>query len=383
MSDLLSEIGRLTEVDEEAESAWDAKLAEINGRGPAEPDTHTEAETPEESDTVETTGQPRDEHGRFARVETPEVDEHSREAELEAEEQAAEQPTDDDPVERLLAKYNGDVGAALKAAADAQALIGRKESERSAAEQELQELRARLEQLEQGREQQPQVARPITEADIERLDTMAMSSNPADARAAIEEAGRLDPTGMLSQRVYETWASVSPGPATAFLADQIAEAKLAALREELAPIRAQTKESAENAAFVNVWNRLTESRPEVEKLVPAMTQILDENEPLARTILQADDETKFALLGTLADAARARQEPHVQEAIAQFEAERSAASREAKTAAAVLPPKTAVGSPPGGGVQGEKSQAQQEAEAIKARLLEAPDTSISSGWTTE
>lgn len=380
MSDLLTELGRSE--DPEFEDAWAAKWS-----GP-EADTQTdepEAEAPAEADTVEEPqGQPRDEQGRFTRVDQPEVDEHAHEAELEAEErqeaQAEETAAESDPVEALLAKYGGDVGAALRAAAEAQSLIGRKETQRSQAEAEAQELRQRIEQLEQ---RQPQAATPtrtITEADVEALDQAVVEGR---GRQALEMAAQLDPSGMLAKRVLDSWAAVSPGEATVYVANQIAEQRMAAMREELAPIKEENARSQADQAFVNDWNALVAAKPEVEQLVPAINQILDEDEELAKTILNSSGSARVSLLKTVADAAKVRQEPHVQEAIAEFEKERAEASREAKTTAKVTAPKAQIGSPPGGGGEPEKTQAQREGDAIKAKILDAPDTSISSGWTTE
>lgn len=371
MSDLLNELGQ-SENSEEFEDAWAAKFG-----GPVEdtqPDTEV-VETPAE-ETVETPeGQPRDEQGRFARVDTPSVDEHTAETELEREEEQQVEARAADPVESYLAKYGGDVAAALKGAAEAQKLIGRRDEEKD-------DLRARLDRLEQERQVQaasPQVARAITESDVERLDELALSNG----QRALEEALRLDPSGQLGQRVFDTWSSVAPGAASLYAADKIAEQRINAFKAELEPVLEANRTTQQDRDFVDMWGKLAASRPEVEQLVPAMSQILDERPDLARAIYEAQPAQQVVLLETLADAASARQQPAVQEAIAQYEAERSEASRASRVAATVTAPKGAIGSPPGGATAAEKTQAQKEGDAIRAKILETPDTSILSGWTTE
>lgn len=377
MSDLLSELGRAE--DEDFESAWAAKWDGPSDETETQPATE---EAPAEAETAEPEGQPRDEHGRFARVDTPAVDDNAREDELAAEEEAlAQTAATDDPVESLLAKYNGDVRKALEAAAEAQSLIGRKESERSAAQQELQELRTRLDQLEQTRTAEPtRHYTPLTEADVERLDGMVYEGK---GQAALVEALQRDPSGQLGKRVMDSWAAVSPGEATAFMAEQIAEAKVNAIRAELEPVRQASAQNAETAEFQKIWGELAAEVSDLEQLVPGMNQLIETREGLARAIVQSDPATKKDLLRTLAESARSLQEPHVQESIAAFEAERAEASRAARTSAAVVAPKAAIGSPPGGGPQTEKTPAQQEADRIRAGVLESTDTSISAGWTTE
>lgn len=374
MSDLLSELGR-PENSEEFEDAWASKFS------PAEADTETEeATTPQEDTVEEPEGQPRDEHGRFTRVDTPTVDEHAREDELEAEEQGTQAPPVADEVEAYLQKYGGDVREALKAAANAQKLIGSKESERSQALTEAQELRSRLEQLEQRQQQPQQPVRTLTEADVERLDELAVTGN---GQQALREAAALDPTGQLAKRVYDTWASVEPGQAALFAASQIVDQRMAQMEEKLAPVQEANARSASEQQFVQSWEAVKASRPELEQLAPGMKAIIDERgQGFARLISEADPETQVGLLETLADAAKSRQDPVVQEQIAQFEAERAEQSRAAKTAAKVVAP-AAVGSVPGGAAEAEKTPAQIEAERIRAGIIEGADTSISSGWTTE
>jgi hypothetical protein len=382
--DLLEELGRLTEGDEQADSAWDAKLNEINNRtAPETPDTQPAAEeAPAEADTAETehaaAERPRDEHGRFTRVDTPSVDEHTREDEIAAEEEALQPQAaspEDELLERYLAKHNGDVAAALKAAANQESLLGRQGNE-------LGELRARLDQLEsrpQETPSQPQFT-PLTESDVERLDSMVYEGR---GQQALAEALQRDPSGQLGQRVFDAWSSVNPGQATAFMAEQIAESKVAALRAEIEPVRQANQQNEADASFVNVWNGLSGEVPDLEQLVPGMSQILESRPALAKTIVESDPETQKDLLRTVAESARSLQEPHVQEAIASYEAERAEASRTAKQTATVVAPKGAIGSPPGGAPSAEKTPAQAEADAIRARILDTPDTSISSGWSTE
>ncbi len=371
MSDLLSELGRSE--NPEFEDAWAAKFA-----GP-ETDTQTDnaEETPSVEETESAAQRARDEQGRFTRVEAPAVDEHTRETELEREEAQATGGADEDLVASYLAKYGGDVRKALEAAADAQKIIGRQ----SAEVQEARELRQRLEQLEarvQQPQEQPRIVRPVTEQDIEAIDQLALTNGPA----ALERAAALDPSGMLAQRALDIWASVKPGEATVFVAERLAEAKAAALKAELAPALERNQESESDRQFVEAWQGLAQERPEIEALAPGMKQVIDSKPALARMIIEADVETKRELLGTVADAAKALQAPHVQEQIAQFEAEQQAAARETKRGATVVAPKAQIGSVPG--AEGnQKSKREAEVDRIKSGIIGASDTSIISGWTTE
>ena len=383
MSDMLTELRPNS--DPEFEAAWEAKF------GPQDADTQTaeeSGETPvEQTDTETPADRQRDDQGRFVRVDAPPVDDHGREAELEAEEEqeqrlaAGEQPTEDEVLAKYLEKYNGDVRQALLGAVNAQQLIGRRDEEKD-------DLRARLEALEQRQGlPQPQAQpaqgfRPITEADVNTVDELAVGGRGAEA---FELATKLDPTGMLARRALDTWTAVNPTEAMLFTADRMSDAKLAQLRAELQPVVERNQASEADQDFVQAWTTLAGNRPEIDELANEMKAVIDERPQLARMILDGDVNQKIDTLGIVADLARASkplQSPEVREAIEAFAETQRAGSRAEKVAATVTKPKAQIGAPTGG-EQSQKSPRELEAERIKSGIVDAPDTSISSGWTTE
>lgn len=368
MSDLLNELR--PESDGAFDDAWAAKFG-----GPEVQDTQPDIteEVPAEADTTDPEGQPRDDQGRFARVDTPAVDEGS--LELPEEPAQTEEP---DEYAKTLAKYGGDPEATVRGLIELDKMRSRQTDELGELRRQVAELQTR----EQPQPAQPQFQRSITEHDVERLDEAASGGGQA-AQAAFEQAAQLDPSGQLAKRVLDTWATVAPSEATVYIANKMAEEKTAALRAEFEPVLADRAQTAEDQKFVQAWEGLKGEMPELDQLAPALEKVLSERPGIVRSILAAEDvETKQDLLRTAAESAKLLQDPVVQEGVQAVQAEEAEASRQAKIAAGVTRPVAQVGSVPGGG-NSELSELQKQGQAIKERMLQAPSTNLIDGWSTD
>jgi hypothetical protein len=152
-------------------------------------------------------GQPRTALGQFAKLaaETPEVPQEG------AASPAAQEETYSDPeVAALLARYGGNVEAALKEAAGAQSVIGRQGNE-------LGELRSRLEQIES----KVEAPAPTPEREIP-IPGAASPEREALEDFVAENGGEkamrwvVDNRPELINTALELWAEEDPVPAAAF-----------------------------------------------------------------------------------------------------------------------------------------------------------------------
>lgn len=333
-------------------------------------ETTTEEATPDEESSAAAEGQPRDEQGRFTPEVTDlegEVEEKEQEGEQEQESPAAS--TGDPLVDEFLAKYDGDIEKAVKAAAHQNALLGRQADEVGQLRQQLEELRQQV----AAPQQRPPVV-PITAEVVEELDSLAVS-NPQAALTRVAQLG--DPTGQLTERVMDVWFATNPRQASAFQASLIAQQTEARVRAELQPIAEREAQSAEERAFVEAWNAAAERAPDLNELAPTIKEVLDERPALAKTILSTTDAAERAeLLLAAREIAAARSGVKSSEIRRIAEKQQADEAAAAKKAATLARP-SAVGSQPG-----VADKELTEADRIKAGLLGAASTSILDGLTT-
>lgn len=328
----------------------DALLAERFGREAVATPEPTEEATPVE-ETAVSEEQPRDDQGRFATREQPEVYEEP-ESETEQEQQL------------ILGKYRS--YEELEQAHQAlESRLGSQGSEVGQLRSELEQLRSRLEQP-----QQPQFQRPITEQDVEAIDMLAQS-NP---HAALAQANAIDPTGMLTDRVMDIWYMTNPREAGAFQTAVALQEQEQRLAQMLQPVVQTTQQSAEEQAFVQAWENVQTSRPDLNEQAPRIEAVLNENPALARAIVNAQSpDEKAALLTVAYDAAKGVNSEALTQGQQKIAAEQAEAARLAKTQASLVKPGV-VGSQPG-----TLPEEPDAGARIKAGILGSSDTDVLSG----
>jgi hypothetical protein len=128
--------------------------------------------------------------------------------------------TSDDPeIAAFLAKYNGDVAEALKAATHAQSLIGRRDEEREALAEKVARLEGLVEGIKAGAPQAQAVA--MSDEDIEEAAAQSVASKGFEG-AATEAANlsiQMNGDERLLRSIYDQWNLEDPWAANNFLAD--------------------------------------------------------------------------------------------------------------------------------------------------------------------
>jgi hypothetical protein len=252
----------------------DGILDELNASlGRAEAEAPAEAETAEEPEVEAPAEEPEGEEPEATPEAEPEV-EPEPEPEPEPEAPAAEVDYIElaPETEEYLAKYGGDVNEALKAAANAQSLIGRQGNELGEVRQELNELREAL--MQQQQYQAPQPYRTILpdpeEADEEEL----IAAYSSIAHEAIERAD-----AATLQQAVEAWGELQPFQASQFLSRLQQQAYV----NELAALQAQDTGNALAAQMEELQQRHPDLASRVEEIgqeaqrSPALGRLLRED----------------------------------------------------------------------------------------------------------
>ena len=199
--------GPAEEVDPNSAAGF-AKLMESRGVEPDEGDTSLDTSVASGLTTVEPDEQPRGPDGKFIPKETPTEP---------AEDTSTEQEQFSDPaLTAYLDKYQGDVGKALKAAVEAQALIGRRDEER----EELRERLARLEGALEARAEQAPPAQALSDDQVfEQAANLVQSKGHLGAATDAANHSLESGDERLLKAVYEQWQYEDTWEANNFLAD--------------------------------------------------------------------------------------------------------------------------------------------------------------------
>lgn len=243
------------------------------------------------ADTVEAQ-RPRDEQGRFAKVEAAEeaetpngdTEDVTPSGDTTEETEEPEQAPDgdvvieiDDDLQAILDKYDGDVTKALKALGDSQSMIGRQANEVGQLRQELAAMR---QALEEGFARQPQ------------QQFMGPYQNDIDENPqglVVEAMERGDATTM--EMALRAWGEEDPFAASSFLFTLQAQAAQAQAQQVQGPTtpdeRAGTGPTIEQA-MADVVTR----HPDVEKYLPQVQQVAAEFPTLRNSMQQGPPAAK-------------------------------------------------------------------------------------------
>jgi len=256
-------------------------------------------------------------------AETPEAQEQRREENLAALEQGKEQPrdekgrfvsveTDDPDVQAVLEKYQGDPVKALKAAAEAQKLIGSQGKE-------LGELRQLIEERLPA-EEEPSL--DINQGTVDWFDEQ-IDANPQGAAAwALQN----DPTGTLYDRAMDAWYEM---PGQARRAAQFERAMDAQKIQEL--VREQTAPLAEQQSKMDLAAALDRAKQLVPELVNYGEAIVQEAKDSPEILLAAKtQEEKVQAILKLHRLVRGGQIDSLQDATAQNQQAETEQARDAK-----------------------------------------------------
>lgn len=202
----------------------------------------------------------------------PEV---AEQPEGERDEQQTEEGEPGDPdVEAYLARFGGDQEKALKAAVEAQRMIGRQG-------QEYGELRKELEHLREAVGNQPAPSLAPQQQIVEWIDSQE------DPRVAVQWAIQNDLNGPLYQRAMDNWHEVQPRAAAAFER----QVEMNTLRQEmearLTPVQQQTQQNA----FAATWQKLRSEIPDLDQHRDQILQAAQET-PEILLSLQTGDPAK-------------------------------------------------------------------------------------------
>lgn len=226
------------EIQEEEQAEVEAVAPEVEE--PEENDEDTEPETEDEPDDEE------------------DDDEEEDEADEEPEDEVvAEAPQFDDvEIQAFLAKYGGDPEKALKGAAELARLMGRRDEEKLALNQQLEQLQGQLAQMQAFGPSAPM----LTEEQQVWVEGAAESQNPGGFIQQALSAGEFE----LARAVCREWAQTNPYEASR--AGQFVDNVEYQMREQSTQIQPQPPEAT--------WEALASNYPELKSYETQMVQTL-------------------------------------------------------------------------------------------------------------
>jgi hypothetical protein len=333
--------------------------------------------------------QAREPDGKFAPASTEDT---SRTSAPDTSTAGAAASTGDPEVDAFLAKYGGDVDAAIKAAANQAAVLGRQGQELGKTREEIAELRGMVTALTATRAQEANVS-PLAGLSDDQVEERASSlvENKGYAAAATEAANLAHTTGdeRLYRDVFEAWQLEDPFTAVDFHSDfrnwQREQRAAAAAPEAAAeePWVADAKQRALNNTIEQSFKTLAEERGGKEgfgPIAPFMDAALDQMpENVAAMIASNDPEARLSGLRIVADRATLLAGASVEQAPAAGsegnqlppEVQRKL-SGSAVATGALKPPARRTDTP----------QTKEDAvKAFKKELMETETTSVASGLT--
>jgi hypothetical protein len=311
----------------------------------AETPSTDEPETTEETDTSETEPETeereRDEQGRFV----------AKKAEAEKEAEELDTSDLDDDVKAYLAKYGGDLKAALRGAAEAQSLIGKHGLE-------IGELRKELESLTSSLVDEDV---PLDAGTLSWFGQQVENNPQAAVMWALQNAPALYPQAM------EAWIDAEPYQAIS-LHTRLAVAQAQnEIRDEMAPVADETQ----TQQFHRAWAEVARAHPDLNKLEQQIVEAAQSSPAIVRELQTGTAESKKAVLEQLYYLAKGRSAETLAAAAQEIAQETQEASRQAKKEATVASASSRPAS------RGEKTNV----DRFKEALLETPSTSVSAGLT--
>jgi hypothetical protein len=273
-------------------------------------------------------GRARDEQGRFTTAEQADTEQPT------GDEPAPEPTADtvdgddtDDELARYLAKYGGDTDKALRAAVEAQKLIGRQGSEVGALRAELAQ---RFDALEQQQAAQAQPA--YTADDVQQF----LDENPGMAPQLAQRAKEIG-DDQLYARAMGAWAEIDQAGAMDYAGKIAAWEATNQIRQEFAPMLTAAQQQANSAAVNNAVEQTATKHPDFAEVINTITpEVWDSIHPAIREDLRTGDaQAKASALETLYYAARGVQSERQPQAQAAAQQATQQTARDARTQAAV------------------------------------------------
>jgi hypothetical protein len=228
---------------------------------------------------------------------------------------------DDPAVEAYLEKYGGDIGQALKGAANQTDLVGRQGLE-------VGELRNKLDQLTQFLLTERQNQAPVSQGPS--IDSLIDEQGPAAAAQAAYERG--DPDGL--GRAVSAWKDEDEYGAAVFVSGLQAEFAKAEMLEMFQAQQAQgQQQQSDGAAVAEVVKR----HPDIKEHLPAMAKVASELPMLQEALKHGSAEVKAQTFETLYRlAASQRVADTSSEALRKVAVKTQREVKEAKAQAAVV-----------------------------------------------
>lgn len=362
------------------------KLLEGKGVAREEGDESSDTSIAAGLTTVEPAAPAREPDGKFASTQTPPAPKPE-----DTSAAGAEAPSDDPEIAAFLAKYDGDVAKALKAATEQVSVIGRQGQELGKTREELAELRGMVTALTTAREAEATVS-PLAGLSDDQVEERASSlaESKGYAAAATEAANLAHATGdeRLYKNIIDAWQLEDAFTAIDFHTDfrnwqreqRAAAAAPAATAEE--PWVETARQTALNSTIEQSFLALAEERGGKEqfgKVAPFMDAALDQMpENVAAMIASNDAEARLAGLRIVADRAT-------------LLAGASVSTQEAPAAETTLPPEVqrklsgaavATGALKPPAQRPDTPQNREDAiKEFKRELMETETTSVASGLT--
>lgn len=207
-----------------------------------------------------------------------------------AETVSEQEPAQPDPVQEYLAKYDGDTEKALRAAAEAQSLIGRQGSELGAIRQEIQALRQQFEpQAPEG----PQYVE-VDDNLVSWAHEIAASENAAQGA---EWALQHQP--MLYDTIIQGWAAVDPVSANRFETVKALQAQQAQIYQQLQPVVAPVVRQQAQDQFTAAWVKVKNETPDLDAVTPQLLQVAEQNPELLVVLQNGTQEARERVIRSL------------------------------------------------------------------------------------
>lgn len=377
-------------LDPNAQASFDAIL---EGRGvertPEDGDTSTDTSIAAGLSTVEP-GLGREPNGQFAPATTPKDTSPAAGTDTSTEGDAAVS-SDDTEVEAFLAKYGGDVNAAVKAAANQSALLGRQGQELGAERERIAKLEGMVEALIATQTAPAAPVSPLAGLSDDQVDERAQQAveSKGIVQAATEAANIAHTTG--DERAYrsimERWNVEDGFTAMDFHSDfrQWQKDQRAAAQTPAEPEAwvVDAQQTALNNTIEQSFIALATERGGKEAFAPVaafMDKALDQMpENVAAMIASNDPEARLSGLRIVADRATLLAGAAPAAAVETTETTELPASVQRKLAGAAVA--TGALKPPAPRAAGTPQTKEEAVTAFKKELLETETTSVAAGLT--
>lgn len=238
-------------------------------------------------------------------------------------------PPSDPELDAYLAKYGGDTEQALRAAVEAQKVIGRQSAEVAEARQMAQQI-AELRQIAdtQAAAQQPGYDPGAVE------DWLAQ--NPQQIQSVLEQA-RASGDGYLYGKALVALADIDQAAAFDYHANAVTDAKIASLRQELAPVLTTVQRQQTGTEFAAAFQGLSQKHPDFAQVMNNVTQDTLTSLPpeFVGTLQSGTLESKQRVLETLYWSSKGQQAGNLAEAAQNAAATTHAATQADRIAATV------------------------------------------------